>query len=391
MLRPISPQPGEYIRGHAGRLSLWNGFLSAEELLVFLCRRAKKERGIGFSSHVYRLMAPFSERDPLRYLTEHSLLPFCRIGTREGDVFDYHGPTGGQPRSAWMQPKDGAYLCLDCVAGDERTHGFSYWRAFHQLPGIDACAAHGKALAVVKRADAFDRPPGSWAAARPVNDQLVALRVTPVVDRYETIAYAFMSRGHRVHRLAAAQCIGMRVAEIGAQTERNGSQFTLADCIREAFPAAWLEAHYPRLYGSEKSEKIVAVNAACTGSVVDGIVYAMALAATFSTSMEAINAFYATQGAAPEVRVSAIKSVRLSTRRDRLLPYYIANEGRATRIAKALGVSHGAVFNQLRSVGLPPLGHVPELDRQRVIAFLSRASEGELDHWAAAGSNIDAL
>ena len=84
----------------------------------------------------------------------------------------------------------------------------------------------------------------------------------------------------------------------------------------------------------------------------------MALAATFSTSMEAVNAFYATQGALPLVRVSAIKSVKLSARRERLLPCYIASEGIAVRLAERLGIAQQTVSDQLRSIGLPKLGNV---------------------------------
>lgn len=37
-------------------------------------------------------------------------------------------------------------LCVDCVKTDEETLGFSYWRRFHNLPGMTYCVEHGQPL-----------------------------------------------------------------------------------------------------------------------------------------------------------------------------------------------------------------------------------------------------
>lgn len=391
MLRNVAPEPGEYIRGHAGRLALWNGFSGAKELVAFLDRKEKRGWTNDFSVSVYRLFSPFSGLNLGSYLRWHSLLPFCRVGSRGDDAFDYDGPTIGSARTALKQPKKGAFLCPRCIARDERMLGYSYWRAFHQLPGIDACPVHDIALAVVMDINAFEQPPGSWEGAQPVCDEIVSVRAVPAVARYVEIAHAFMSRGHRVQRIGAGQCIAKRVAEIRLQTERNNRRSTLVDYIREAFPEAWLQAHYPRLSSSERSEKIDAVNALCFGKVVDGIVYAMALASTFSTGREAIDAFYSSQDGAPLTRVTATKSVKMAARLARLLPHYLAGKGRVAHVAESLDISFKAASSRLKSVGLPLLGNAAESDRQRIIAFLSAASKSEIDRWIAAGSDVKRL
>ncbi|MCO5413492.1 TniQ family protein [Ralstonia mojiangensis] len=392
MLRTVAPQQGEYIRGHAGRLGLWNGFLSVEELLTVLDRKTRGDGDVRAPGHTYRLTARFGGLDSATYLKEHSLLPFCRIGARSDDeMFDFERLANLKSQTAWMQPKRGAYLCPTCVAKDERMLGFSYWRAFHQLPGIDTCPKHATALAVVYVDGAFDRLPGSWGtAAEPVDDELVALRAMPVVARYAEIAYAFMAKGQRVSRIAAIQCIRPKVEAmsfpIGTHIERS----KLAHRIRDAFPEAWLEAHYPRLLGD--CANVQSVNGLCGGSIVSGMVYAMALAATFSTSEEAVHCFYT----APSQRrkmphASMCDSVETSKRRDDLLPHYIASEGMASYVAAKLGVGEPTALRWLKGVGLPSLGRLARPGRCRVIAFLSRASKDEIDHWIAAGSNVHAI
>lgn len=382
------PELGEYIRGHAGRLSLWNGFLSAEELLLFLNGGARgRER-----DPVYRLMASLSGLDPVSYLKANSLLPFCCVGTRSDDVFDYESPGSLTQRTAWRQLKEGAYLCSSCVAKDEGTLGYSYWRAFHQLPGIDTCPTHATALGVVEDIGAFDLPPAFWAAtAQPVYDELVSLRTMPVVARYAEIAHAFMTAGRRVSGVVAARCVGPRAAAMSFPIGTHIARSTLAHCVRDAFPSVWLDAHYPKLSGSVDCSRVQSVNGLCGGSVVSGVVYAMALAATFSTSEEAIQAFYATPSSRTLKRSPAWRAGALPEHRERILPYYNASEGIVTRVAEMLGFEKMTAFSRLRAVGLPPLGRLPKSDRQLVIAFLSKASKTEVDRWIAAGSSVSEI
>ncbi|MDY7511412.1 TniQ family protein [Ralstonia wenshanensis] len=393
MLRAVAPEQGEYIRGHAGRLSFWNGFRSVQELVAFLERETHGEWQAQMPVHVYRLMAPLSGLDPAAYLKAHSLLPFCRVGARrEEDEFDYEGPASFKGQAAWLQPRKGAYLCPSCVARDEGVLGYSYWRAFHQLPGIDACPTHGTALAVVGVVDAFDRPPAFWAAvAEPLDDKLVSLSAVPAVVRYTEIARQFIARGRRVSRVAAGRCIKARLLEIGSPADSQGRQSTLAHCIRDCFPAAWLEAHYPRLHGEQDCEKAHAVNGLCDGFIASGIVYAMALSAIFSTSGDALRDFYGTPGNRPSAPRPLSNPLTVSERRERLLPYYIEAEGVATRVAEMLGMTQPAVITLLRSVGLRVMGGVAKRDRERIFVFLSRATRDEVDRWIAAGSKIEAV
>ena len=394
MLRAVAPEQGEYIRGHAGRLSSWNGFRSVKEFLAFLERETHGEWQGRMPVRVYQLIAPLSGLDPATYLKAHSLLPFCRVGARrEEEEFDYEGPASFKGQAAWLQPRKGAYLCPSCVARDEGILGYSYWRAFHQLPGIDACPTHGTALAVVRVVDAFDRPPAFWAAvAEPIDDKLVSLSAVPVVVRYTEIAREFMVRGRRVSRVAAARCVKARLLETSSPADAHGRQPTLAHCIRDTFPAAWLEAHYPRLHGEQDCETAHSVNGLCDGFIASGIVYAMALSAIFSTSEDALHDFYATPGHRLSTpRQPPSNPITVSERRERLLPYYIAAEGVATRVAEMLDIAQPAAITLLRSAGLRVMGGVAKPDRERIFAFLSRATRDEVDRWIAAGSKIDVV
>lgn len=392
MLRPVSPEQGEYIHGHAGRLGLWNGFPSAKEMLAALGRKVRGDAGVRAAGNAYRLTARFSGLDPGEYLKAHSLLPFCRIGAHTDDeIFDYEGPADLRSQAAWMQPRSGAYLCPSCVAKDERTLGFSYWRAFHQVPGIDTCPTHSIGLAVVDVDGAFDRPPGWWrATAQPIDDELVVLRTTPVVARYAEIAHAFMATGRRVSRVAAMQCIRPKVEAMSFPIGQHIERSKLAHCIRDAFPKAWLREHYPKLLGN--CANVQSVNGLCGGSIVSGMVYAMALAATFSTSEEAVHRFYTTPSRRRRMPHAPIPdSAATSKRRDYLLPHYIASDGMASYVAATLGISEPTALRWLKSVGLPSLGGLARAGRRRVIAFLSKASKDEIDRWIAAGANIDAI
>ncbi|MGN8064540.1 TniQ family protein [Ralstonia sp. 22111] len=387
----VAPRPGEFIRGHAGRLSVINGFQSAEELLAVLDSKARNGQKGRDPVAAYQLTAPFAGLDPVTYLKLHSLLPFARIGANgDEDVLDYETPARAKQRTAWMQLKDAAYVCPRCVAEDEEMLGYSYWRAFHQAPGIDACEMHGEALAAVKSPGAFDWQPGTWCGgARPVSDELATLREVPIIVRYARITHAFLTGGRRVSRFAAWRCFGNRASVLGFQVGIKGHRSTLADCIRDAFPARWLEAHYPRLYGRASVRNVHSVNGAARAQLCEGIVYAMALAATFSSAEQAIHAFHTTSN--DRVRRPRSKYGPLSERRERLLPLYLAAEGKILRVAEMLGVTQSTAFRQLRAVGLPTIGKVPKVDRQRVVAFVSKASTTEVNRWIAAGSDLRCL
>lgn len=390
MLKAI-PQPGEFIRGHAERLSLLNGFQSAEELLAVLDSKARDGRKGWDPVPAYQLIAPLARLDPVAYLKSHSLLPFSRVGAySDEDVLDYEAPARVKQRSAWTLLRDEAYLCSHCVAEDESRLGYSYWRAFHQIPGVDACEVHGEALFAVKGPRSFGRQPGAWRGnARPISNELVALSDTPAVARYRRIARAFLMSERRVSRFAASRCLGHRAQAMGFRVGARGSQHTLADCICNSFPAGWLAAHYPRLSVAPRGTNVQPVDGAARAQLSDGMVYAMALAATFASAEEAIHAF-GTATSDP-VRRLRITTGALSERRERLLPLYLAAEGRVLRVAEVLGVTESAAFRQLRAVGLPTIGKVTKSDRQRVISFVSKASREEVDRWVVAGSNISSL
>lgn len=391
MLKAV-PQPGEFIRGHAERLSLLNGFQSAEELLAVLDSKARGGRKGWDPVPAYQLIAPLARLDPVAYLKSHSLLPFSRVGAySDKDALDFETPARVKQRSSWSLLRDNAYLCSQCVAEDEDRLGYSYWRAIHQIPGIDACDVHREALSAVKSPRPFGRQPGAWrgSARGPISIELVALSNAPAVARYTRIARAFLTSECRVSRFAASRCLGHRALAMGFRVGVRGSQSTLADCIWSTFPARWLAAHYPRLSSAPRGTNVQPVDGAARAQLSEGIVYAMALAATFPSAEEAIHAFWAASSAL--VRVPRSKYGTVAERRERLLPLYLAGEGKISRVAEMLGIAQPNAFRQLRAVGLPTIGKVTEADRRRVVEFVSKASAAEVDRWIAAGSNICSL
>lgn len=91
---------------------------------------------------------------PIETATQNTLFPYTPILGRaeQQEIFRSHVMStaqrnaslwrgGGHPGKRWSPA-----FCLECIAGDKRQHGTSFWRREHLLHIIDTCPHHGSPL-----------------------------------------------------------------------------------------------------------------------------------------------------------------------------------------------------------------------------------------------------
>lgn len=106
-------------------------------------------------SGLHQVLSP-ALPDAESLLKKHSIYPFLRpFQSNERKIkLKAHFLEKVQPGLASMigyQTRGGPYrwqisVCLKCVDEDYATHGFSYWRTAHAIPGIRICAFHKDSL-----------------------------------------------------------------------------------------------------------------------------------------------------------------------------------------------------------------------------------------------------
>lgn len=160
----VKALPDEVAIGHAGRLSWMNDHTRAMNFLN-ACRSLYPGRDLRnlFKQDVpvlylaLRLLAILNRQTFHDYAAEHSMIKHFPERSNPGSLHGTGMGYGLSPQRAF------AYLCEDCVRGDQLTFGVSYWHRSHHLVGREYCATHPRSR--LRRVDCvrpFDRCPSHW-------------------------------------------------------------------------------------------------------------------------------------------------------------------------------------------------------------------------------------
>ena len=148
--------------------------------------------------------------------------------------------------------RPGAYFCTDCLAGDRIHFGMSYWRRDHQLPGMNECSRHRKALSYVHEISAFLDAPSSFEnRCYEISEPAARFYAAhPGIQRFLSLSREFMLVRRPIDRTLAHRVIHERRSDLGFdQTDRRGLLRSrtrlLSDEIFSKFPRDWLISVVP--------------------------------------------------------------------------------------------------------------------------------------------------
>lgn len=158
-----NPLPGEFVLGYEGRLMALALLNNRKELYKYL-HETLESRGVNHKSlHDSRLLALGYNLEYQPFVQNHTLIPYHRavVHAKNGNVKSPHGlPYYYNPFPIRQLAKQWAWFCPQCAIEDMASWGLSYWRRFHQLPGISWCESHERTkLMLVESATAFRHQP----------------------------------------------------------------------------------------------------------------------------------------------------------------------------------------------------------------------------------------
>lgn len=312
------------------------------------------------------------------FVKKHSLLPFHRmVPYNDWDI--YHGDPSRMDlinkigTRVWRQSD--AWFCEDCIKEDvESPRGFAYWRRIHQLPGLVWCNKHGSQLINNPNGKkAMDSMPSLEVERQIEFSELnfIDLYENQVIQRYTKIMIAFLDSEGPMHLTHARYRIAEQAKKHGLRIGERGKKPTLSDYLLEHVPGYWIKTLYPELEKRSAGEFFTPIDNLTIGR---GPVpsYALALAAFFESSDEALHYWYSKNDAIPTERKTQRKFGAAYWNSTEIFKLYVANRGNHTKIAKALGIDPAYVRLGLNEAGLPGLGLVDMQSTAQVVLDLHK-------------------
>lgn len=297
-MRFTPPMPDELAVAHEGRLTLLNRCSSTADLFMEIEAELARRDDEGTSSPKLHQLARINGLDPLEYARCHSLLPATRVACSPGDE-DLHGSTTSRQSRARIRrtaQAERAHCCIQCVAEDVQSWGFSWFRRTHHVIGFDWCPTHGTVLHEVDvDADhAFARLPHQWLSDEQTHPVPAVNPILPrpdeVIGRYVMIYLALLGRDRPIPAPRLNMAIATKAKALGLAVNSRANLPRLSDLVASTLPALWLDRHVrnwsqrsARRYFSRLDAMVNSLTVPCAGDA-----YVLAAAVLFSSVAEAL-------------------------------------------------------------------------------------------------------
>ena len=359
-----SIRPGEFSCGYRGRLRVLNQFPSVNKIMAALRNELHPQCDSPAEYPAAATLALVAGIPVQQFVRNHSLLPFLRaIPNKDHDVV--HGDPLRQDLIGlfgtrfWRRSK--VFFCEECIQTDfESSQGFAYWRRDHQLPGMTWCEQHGRQLAynpIGKKA--MDGMPTSDMQRRYEfsESEFSGLMENQIIQRYVNIVKGMLDSERPMNLIHARYLIAGKAKKIGLRIGERGKKKILTDFFLDLVPEYWIKAIYPEIGNRTSGEFFTPIDNITVGRTPVPS-YALALAAFFESTDEALNYWFRNNDDLPTVRKPQRKFGRNYWNSNEVFKHFVACGGNHTKIGKELGVDPTYVRIELNAAGLPGLGLV---------------------------------
>jgi TniQ len=355
LIKP-SPLPDEFALGLLGRFVRLNGCppTNVPKLLNSFVTTPSPSHGQILSG-----LAAASNMDLSEFVHRHTLIPFLCAIARDSAQSRPPGVHSANILTRNAMRKDVlARFCRQCVADDERTYGFAYWRRCHQVPGVEFCAHHGASLIHVRRDEPFEISPSeSREDASTFVSEKFEPRHLKTIHRYSEIAFKLLSRSQPIRLSITLEVLRARATDLDIRHGTKGVRRSIADVARELCSAPWLRTHFT----SRNGEKPDGVSSSLENILRNSVIplpahyYVLASALLFEGAEEALVALDCP-------KVSVFKRPEPPKKIDwagsQVVSTYIQSKGSLTEVARVLGTNPTHTYLKLTAIGLPSMFHV---------------------------------
>lgn len=384
--------PEEIAFGYYGRLNRWNGNHGSEELSKRARAHFQQDTNASRSIVDVTWLAHLLGCSTEKFVAEHTMVPYLQAF----DAASSSGEHGGAARidcltnTAFRLPRAHAYFCPQCAEEDvDFHHAVSWWRRYHQLPGMHWCDKHKVPLRSIQKKEVFGKFPHEISENEVIcaDSQWVdGLMNEPIIERFRLIQEAFLSRKRPVNEASVSRVLRDRAISLGFHGGRgNIVKPLLSTHLRNVLDTRWLN----ELFGEINVEQggwfgpidNVLLGHHRTASVAASMLASAALWETFEDALNAI--FNAERDDHP--RVSRSRETPLSELYN-LHDAYVSAGGRHRAVADRLDLPKASVAAALKKSGLPALGERPE--GKLLIAINSFLNKGESLEQAARSHGV---
>jgi hypothetical protein len=258
MLIPI-PLHDEFYKGHVGRIQTLNSLPDYQRTNYDIRNLARSKGAPREGEPTIVSLARLCQIPLEEYLQFNTLLPYHSFYQhKKSHVSDMRWSTGTISRCGTL-PCRSAYYCEQCVRGDLRRHGFSYWRRIHQLPGMMWCLKHRSPLREYTAAFPFDVLPDKvinrfGKSAQQGSSPLAVRRFLEISALLLEQRKLITESDFKLRLNKLARSVNLRVSQ-------RGSRLLPSDVAMKVFPSDWLVSVFPRIRGKQYAEYFPAIDA----------------------------------------------------------------------------------------------------------------------------------
>ena len=363
VLIELSPQIEELSVGHLGRLAFVNRL--ADYRVKHVLSATLERSGIDIANTTLMdMLALISKFSSIDYAQRHSMLPALRFTSSDDVIYPHGEPLTKRytKHRGMLTPRDGAFVCNECMYQDRIETGLSWFRRSHHLMGVDWCPTHGSLLLQVDARSPHFAPPHIW-------QKRGKLRALPAfVDRlelagefvrnYVAVAGATLTMDRPLPTVATHRTLGVAAAAKDLRRAQVGSQRPLSDLVRELAPAEWLAAHIPGLNEKPPMAYMSRVDDLLGSSTpASGDSYILAFAALYSDPVAELHSLRNPNGYEDHSARMPRRTRGANFWQGEVWGHYLKSHGSHSQMAAKLDMPTGYLSQRMRSLGLPDLSN----------------------------------
>lgn len=289
-----SLMPDEIVNGYVGRLMTLNIANSKADFLGDLQKHIAPDNP---DASVISLIASASKSSQLDILKSNTILPFRRAAVAENgfNADEFLNPNVSDA-GCFRTIRPGVVLCEDCILADIKKFKFSFWKTFHQLPGVDWCPVHHTPLRITKKKyinSVYDMQPNAamnksvlicgYDEASPASNE--------AIYRYIQLVCFFLKIRTPVRARDIVNKLGAKAKEkhnIHISRVYHSKRTTLADFAKASCSYPWLKRLFTRVDYPDQYGWLGEIDN-CMSITATSESFALALALIFDSTNEAID------------------------------------------------------------------------------------------------------